>query len=126
MSKAIYFESGDTLPHCCGIGDVGAFTFDEFGGSAGELFVHEPGTGMFTAAFVNNKECKAAYEYLCKEHVLLFQSPRKKNKNSKRDVFLCVFMHRNRAPKKKKSGHSLSWPEPMERRGEKLPRILLG
>jgi hypothetical protein len=120
MNKHIYFDSDDRLPYCCGVNDVGGFSFGDAADEAPST-VNESGTGLFTATFINNAECKAAYEYLCKEHVLLFQSPKKKNKNSKRDVFLCVFLHKNRAPKKKKSGQSASWPAPTERRGEKLP-----
>lgn len=81
------------LPYCCGVVDVGNFTDNaSYGASYGTLISNiRSGTGIFTATFVNTTACKRAYEKLKQSHTLLYQSPLRRNTNSYREVFLCVF-----------------------------------
>lgn len=99
--KATVFLNNEELPFCCGVDDVGGFEFvkAEYSWEKGQYPLGElisSGTGLFTASFVNNKECEEAYKQLCSTHKLLYQSPKKRNRNSNRDVFLCVFLHKDR------------------------------
>lgn len=91
------------LPFCCGVDDVGAFEGNTWSVALNE--VRSSGTGLFTATFIDSGSNKNAYEVLCREHKLLYQSPVKENNNSGNDLFLCVFEYV--AP----------------RRGERLPRL---
>lgn len=49
------------------------------------------GTGICIAAFVNEPRCKQVYDWITKNCKILYQSPRKRNRNSGRDNFLVVF-----------------------------------
>lgn len=86
----------ETLPHCCGVDDVGefraAYVQEEYWEVGQEL--ERSGTGLFTATFINNDVNKQHYEQMCKEHTLLYQSPLRNNRNSGRRLFLCVFSYK--------------------------------
>lgn len=75
----------ERLPNCCGVDDVGTF------GGARLNRVRKSGTGLFTATFINNEVNKEAYEQMCEEFTLLYQSPVRVNSNSGNKLFLCVF-----------------------------------
>jgi hypothetical protein len=68
--------------------------YDENPGGEEESDYSNPsGTGFFIATFVDDKDCKAAYERLTREHKLLYQSPPMVNRRSDNKVFVCVFLH---------------------------------
>lgn len=87
------------------------------------------GTGMFVATFIDTEDCRAAYQYLKEEHHLLFQSkPHRNNGGAGNAVFICVFLHKDRAPKKRtpvkverEEAIASTWP--LQRKGEKLPKL---
>lgn len=127
------YENAEAFAHCCGVLEVGGFDINyeyddnhnpvdfpaDYVPTMGRL--DESGSGLFVSTFINNPKCKAAYEALCREHVLLYQSPVKENKRSHNRLFLCVFLHANRKGKAKKQQQQV-WPA-QERDGEKLPRF---
>jgi hypothetical protein len=128
--RKIGFSETDSLPNCCGVGDVGGFEFYE-GSLSNYWNAHEDvacsGTGMFTAAFIDEEESKAAYEFLCKKHTLLFQSDVRVNSGSGNKLFLCVFLHKDKRPKKKPIAKmeqgELDAYWPLERAGkDRLPK----
>jgi hypothetical protein len=84
------------LPFCCSAQVVGGFKFhptevrDEYGNTSRRL--PKLKTGLFVSTFTNEAPMKQAYDKLCKENTLLFQSkPRRGNHGL--DLFLCVFAH---------------------------------
>lgn len=72
------------LPSCCGVDDLGGWAY---GGNT----LHKSGTGLFTATFTNHNHQMLAYEQMCRDHRLLYQSPVRRNSRSGNKVFLCVF-----------------------------------
>lgn len=104
--KSILEFSQETFVHCCGVAEVGGFNYYKFNENdyVGNWYqpkpceVESPGTGMFVSTFVNDDVCKEAYEYLCKNHTLLYQSPKFRNRGHNQ-VFLCVFKYRPKANK---------------------------
>jgi hypothetical protein len=134
MKFILNFDSSQTLPYCCGVNDVGGFDLvpsDPWTPAPSTVVCS--GTGLFTATFVNEEESKAAYDYLCKEHVLLFQSSVKRNSHSGNKLFLCVFLHKARKPRGKNKMIPVSgeregviedqeWAFPV-RAGERLPSL---
>ncbi len=103
----------DQHPYCCGVDELGGFSVaalwsrasretywwdDDTYGSPNHL--RKSGTGLYTAAFINNEECKAAYDWLCEHKTLLFQTPVKKNRGHKNGgMFMCVFQDKKRGKK---------------------------
>lgn len=73
----------------CGLKYVGGFYsgYVQFTNKA----ICDYGTGFFVASFINNKTCKKAYEYFCKNTKLVYQSPVRLNKNSGNRFFFCIF-----------------------------------
>lgn len=94
--RIIYFEQRQ-LNWCCGVDEIGDLyyvdyppeDFDQDEESQKEVI--KSGTGLFVSTFINTEECKEAYNFLCSQHTLLFQSAPYKNSSSGRLVFLCVF-----------------------------------
>jgi hypothetical protein len=80
----------ESLPNCCGVQDVGGWAH-----TAHLRPMIQSGTGLFTATFINDEISREAYEGLCKEHKLLYQSPVKANSRSGNRLFLCVFQWKN-------------------------------
>lgn len=92
--KVVFYQ--ENLTFCCGVNDIGEFAFENDDvWQDGNAVVTKSGTGMFTASFIDNEVCAAAYAQLTKEHKLLYQSPLRKNSNSGRQLFLCVFLHKD-------------------------------
>lgn len=82
------------LPFCCGIGSIGSFkTYKGIYSDAKPLssLPMVTGTGLFTAEFIDNADCKKAYTFLCEKYKLLYQSPLRLNINSGRSLFMCIF-----------------------------------
>lgn len=79
-----------SLAYCCGVEEVGEFC-ESADFHADDL--PRSGTGFFVATFIDSPQCKEAYDELCKEHILLFQS--KPRFNYANHVFVCVFQHRD-------------------------------
>jgi hypothetical protein len=81
------------VEYSCGLGVVGAFnkeyTYWKISDVKNQFSKH--GTGFFVAGFIDNSRCKEAYEYLCKETNLVYQSPVRLNKNSNNKFFFCIF-----------------------------------
>lgn len=100
MSEVLCAER-DEHPFCCGVFEVGNFYYGQLGGEYDiKLSDHFPtltqgGTGLFTATFIDSPPCREAYKKLTDKFTLLFQSEPRLNRNSQRDVFLCVFQGRN-------------------------------
>lgn len=113
MAKILTFDQ-DRLPYCCGIQDLGVFNVvdtvrDTYQNSTmpnpmprvrwrgarapfpNPSRVTRPGTGLFTVSFNHREASRVAYEQLCRQHKLLYQSPVKTNSNTRNQVFLCVF-----------------------------------
>lgn len=100
MFDEVYCSS-TKLPYCCGVNDLGEYTLASGEEQAEELEgdgyrrigadIHQSGTGLYTATFVHNARCDAAYEKMCEKYELLYRSPDFYNKNSGNDLFLCVF-----------------------------------
>lgn len=94
MPKLVVFDQNE-FTHCCGVDEVGAFySFkDDVKPAYPDCVVSRSGTGMFISTFIDNQDCKDAYEMLSSKHKILFQSEPMLNVYSGRHVFLCVFLH---------------------------------
>ena len=85
----------DTLPATCGVGVL--FDFQERGSRwLGETIDEiksdmQAGSGWYVVGFINTKTCRAAYEDLISNTKLIYQSPVRRNRNSKNDFFFCIF-----------------------------------
>jgi hypothetical protein len=157
-SNAFVDAVTNSFEHCCGVSEVGGFVIEDereytegywlYGPagrrwverqSGGELVLSDDidvgcsGTGLFVSTFIDSEACRAAYTALCATHFLLFQSPVKKNDSSGNKLFLCVFMHKDKAKGMKRAllkpvvaegsiaPGEYQWP--IQRRGEKLPKL---
>jgi len=97
MGKLGFKIHQDQHPYCCGVDNLGGFTntapfwvHDDGYGSVRRL--HKSGTGLYTAEFIDNDACKAAYKWLCSKKTLLFQTEVKKNSgHNNGGMFMCVF-----------------------------------
>lgn len=49
------------------------------------------GTGLVLAAFVDTPVCRKAYEKITEKWPVLYQSPRRRNRNSGRDFFFIIY-----------------------------------
>lgn len=82
----------DTLPSTCGVG-----VLYEFGDSGTRWSVpigdnpEEAGCGWYVAGFIDTDLCKEAYANMCEAYTLIYQSPVRRNTNSGRDFFFCIF-----------------------------------
>lgn len=54
------------------------------------------GTGFYIAAFVDTEVCRDTYTMLSKKHKIVYQSPVRRNRNSGRGFFFCVFDKRSK------------------------------
>lgn len=133
-------STNESLETCCGVNEVGSFDLERPGDGGAQLeapmavdhghagLLGCSGSGLFVSVFVNEEDSMRAYEELCREHVLLYQSPVKVNRGSGNKLFLCVFLHKDRKGKAKKE--SSAWPAtheaqqntPLRRSGEVLPQ----
>lgn len=80
------------LPGSCGFGILynhGLTTNNQYDLSPQDLL--PGGTGICTAAFVNEPRCKVVYDWITENCEILYQSPVLRNRNSGRGNFLVVF-----------------------------------
>ena len=102
MTRKIYCgEWSSTIPHCCGITEIGEFSFspsDRWNSRIPVEDFESSGTGLFIASMIKTPQCDAAFEVLCAKHTLLYQSEYEPNQGESatpigRDdgVSLCVF-----------------------------------
>lgn len=82
-----------TVAGNCGVGYISAL---EFGTADSWLAtplgqVRGGGCRWLLSGFINEPECEEAYSQLCKKHQLVFQSPVRRNSNSGRMFFFCIF-----------------------------------
>ena len=110
MKQRLEFTQ-DVFAHCCGIYEVGDFTltkvekpnrnaspwehldYEDF--DEDEYKVAYDGTGIFVSTFVDAESCRVAYEKLCAQHRLLYQTKPRVNRGTRNEVFLCVFLHKD-------------------------------
>lgn len=78
---------------CCGVGVFCDFD-SEWGIEDLETAPSRGGTEYSIAGFVNTQTCKKAYEILKGRFNIVFQSPVRRNLNSGRDFFFCVYKER--------------------------------
>lgn len=97
MAKHLGFFS-DTLDGTCGVGVACGFEFvnEEYSSwDDPNLTIGEDdpsgGAGWFVAGFIDDEECRVAYQGFRKHYKLVFQSPVRVNENSKNQFFFCVF-----------------------------------
>lgn len=126
MKKGVSSELSwqqDIADHCCGISQLYGFDFYEeptplkYWDSWEKVWVtpndthKEPvhpdkhryntsKTGLYEASFINEEASKKAYEKLCKDLVLLYQSPVRVNKSTGNKVFMCIFSSKERNRKR--------------------------
>lgn len=81
-------------PFCCGLGVVGGF--DGGYGATEVKNVAKSGCDIVTASFHNSESNRKAYNAMCKEYKLLYQSPVRPNRRheGQTHVFICVFDQR--------------------------------
>jgi hypothetical protein len=122
MSSQLSWQQG-RADHCCGIIQLYGFNFYEdatparFFDTWDKKWVtpkdthKEPAhpdknlyyaskTGLYEASFINEEASKKAYEKLCKDLVLLYQSPVRVNKSTGNKVFMCIFSSKERNRKR--------------------------
>jgi hypothetical protein len=95
MSKQLACFHGN-VPGNCGLGFISGINNDRYYTRQGVYSLVRQaelagGTGFFVSGFVDSKVCKEAYEELCKNYKLVYQSPVRVNRNSNNKFFFCVF-----------------------------------
>jgi hypothetical protein len=71
------------------------------------------GSGWNIAGFINTHVCKEAYEILRKKYKIVFQAPRRKNRNSDNSFFFVVYdSQRAKAQRPRWTGKSKGAPKP--------------
>lgn len=98
MKKDVFCFTED-LQFCCGIDEIGSFSFNKnddmwFGGRVPIQSIEKSGSGFYVAAF-----CKQAYEELKTHFILLYQSPVRRNRRTGNKLFMCVYLEKNRSDK---------------------------
>lgn len=94
MSKKVLSMERLNLPNCCAVREFGAFEYREPYWDDDPL---EPphyalgGAELGCAGFIDDEDCRAAYEFLAKKHKILFQSTVRKNISSGNDFFFVVY-----------------------------------
>lgn len=85
-----------TMATCCGVKEYGSFElWNNF--TVGyeeetlERSIKREKLPFQIAAFINTEECKAAYEVMCNNLKLLYQTETKTNPCTGNSLFLCVF-----------------------------------
>ncbi len=87
----------ERIPNCCGIEDVGAFFYEDTGlPLTVDREVICSKTGYFISSYIDKEDQRVAYEYMKAEHHLVFQT-KPMLSTTGRYVFLCVYLHRDRA-----------------------------
>lgn len=81
------------LDYCCGITEFGEFELGNDGDwyFDGLDYVRLGQSGLACAAFINNLECRTAYENLKDRFNIVFQSTVRKNKGSGNELFFVVY-----------------------------------
>jgi hypothetical protein len=108
---SVWFR-GDIVGGQCGIGKLEAFRLEtaergkEFYKNAGYFQTnqvkdtrgsfskskyHYGGTGFFGSGFIDTPECRQAFDELCAEYGLVFQTPVRLNENSGKHFFYAMF-----------------------------------
>lgn len=92
------YATFENLHHCCGVSEVGYFSY-----TAGELTdgsleniiqgIKDSGeTGYIVCTFIDDGVCKDAYDFLCKHTKLVSQTPPEINYvHADNKVFVAVF-----------------------------------
>lgn len=81
----------ENLPSTCGIGLFNHFsTYGDF-----PLKDRTGGANWVIAGFINTKTCREAYQELCKNYTLVWQSPVRTNSRSGNRFFFCIFDRKN-------------------------------
>lgn len=93
--------SVQNLSGSCGLGVLYGFNEDIPGQYTYQQPVEQAkryagGTGFFVAAFVNSKVCKKTFEELVANNKVVMQAPVRRNENSGRGFFFCIFDRSNR------------------------------
>lgn len=91
------YASFDTLSYCCGVSEVGYFSFTKHNSYDSleniiQYIKASEETGYIVCTFINNDVCKEAYDFLCKHTKLVSQTPPKINYvYADNEVFVAVF-----------------------------------
>jgi hypothetical protein len=98
MNKSSLIFGFGSLPRCCGMSEVGGFSYTPFNNPRGlknqvaHLHTHLDRTSpVFVSTFNNTERCQKAYEYLTANYNLLYQSPLVTNRIHGSKIFICVF-----------------------------------
>lgn len=95
MSKITAYS--DTIQGACGVGTFSEFAIigggrDRYGPTTPiEELVNDGGSGWLLCGYINNKECRAAYELLKEKYQIVLQSPVRRNTNSNHDFFFVTY-----------------------------------
>lgn len=94
MSDKKMFCYRETLAGACGVAHVSDF-FKDDSGYYPEVQITKAaggGAGWLTAAFIEDEECEAAYNDLCRAHgAPVYQTPVRVNNNTRRPFFFAIW-----------------------------------
>ncbi len=96
VNKRIY-GAESTVAGSCGLSVVFNFRYLQQVNPWERALVPEAyGTGFYIAAFVDTEVCRDTYTMLSNRHKIAYQSPVRRNRNSGRGFFFCVFDKRSK------------------------------
>lgn len=78
----------DLLDGTCGVAVLWDYG-NKWGSPIGDAV--SAGCGWYIAGFIDNNECREAYDEMCGKYKLIYQSPVRLNRNSGKDFFFCIF-----------------------------------
>ena len=85
----------DECHFCCGVLEVGSFLYDYteyYEPLVSRMgFADRSGTGYYIATFIDEPECKEAYDILKQHKDIVFQSKPRKNRRSGNEVFIVIY-----------------------------------
>lgn len=82
----------ESLVGGCGINNIWGYDFPHHGRSYSTInSARLGGAGLSVACFVDTPRCRKAYEELAKKFKISFQSVPRRNTNSGRQFFMCVY-----------------------------------
>lgn len=84
------FDQQDLLGGC-GVNNIHSFNIPSYPNYTSINSARLGGAGLSIACFVDTPNCREAYEELAKKFKISFQSVPRRNANSGRQFFMCVY-----------------------------------